>query len=139
MTKKNMLRKRNGFTLVELIVVIAILGILAAIIIPRIGGFRDSAERRAVQANHRILVAAAQMYYAETSAWPTQGSDLDDYFDTSKDGTDTGYDAFVADSDLNNGSHVVSGTGVVSDHKGGATEGTDLWTYTFDPAPTTTP
>lgn len=36
-------KRKGGFTLIELIVVIAILGILAAIAIPRFSGFRDKA------------------------------------------------------------------------------------------------
>jgi len=49
--KKN--SKKKGFTLIELIVVIAILGILALIAIPRLAGFSDKAR----QANDRELAS----------------------------------------------------------------------------------
>jgi type IV pilus assembly protein PilA len=39
--------KKKGFTLIELIVVIAILGVLAAIAIPRFSGFTDKAKKQA--------------------------------------------------------------------------------------------
>ena len=65
------IRKDNkGFTLVELVVVIAILAILAAIAIPRFGGFTAGAKEGAVEANHRTIVSAAQMYYANEKKWP---------------------------------------------------------------------
>ena len=41
------MNNRKGFTLIELIVVIAILGILALIAIPRFGGFTDRAKKQA--------------------------------------------------------------------------------------------
>ncbi len=67
-------KKRKGFTLIELIVVIAILGILMAIAIPRLGGFRDSANSRADEANERILRTAAEMHIADVGIADAAGT-----------------------------------------------------------------
>lgn len=59
------LNKEEGFTLVELLIVIAILGILIALAVPRMSGISDSARERAIEANKRTLVSAATMWYAQ--------------------------------------------------------------------------
>lgn len=58
---KKALKKKKGFTLIELIIVIAILGILAAIAVPRFAGTRETARAGADRANAKIIYDAATL------------------------------------------------------------------------------
>ena len=55
---------KKGFTMIELIFVIVILGILASVAIPRLAATREDAEISATIANLRTLLSDASAYYA---------------------------------------------------------------------------
>jgi len=63
--------RRKGFTLIELIIVVAILGILAMIAIPRITTSTASARTTACQTNQASLDTMIEMYYADTGGYPS--------------------------------------------------------------------
>lgn len=58
---RKLLSNSSGFTLVELMVVVVVLGILAGIAVQRMGDVRDRSERAAEEANLRLLLGAANL------------------------------------------------------------------------------
>lgn len=78
-------KDKKGFTLVELVVVIAILGVLAGIAVPKLGTSRKRAAITAHNANVRTLINAATMYIVDenvqedTWEW-TEDSDDWEYY-----------------------------------------------------------
>ncbi|WP_422443972.1 type IV pilin protein [Thermoanaerobacterium sp. DL9XJH110] len=79
---KRLHKEEKGFTLIELIVVVAVLGILATIAVPRVIGVKKDAEDSAEQANLAIIKNALERYYAENGEYPDELDDLvNDYID----------------------------------------------------------
>jgi type IV pilus assembly protein PilA len=76
MLKINQMSKENGFTLIELIIVIVILGILAAVGIPRFLNNKKEAWTNSCKANRATLDDAGERYHFENSAWPADQAAL---------------------------------------------------------------
>ena len=65
--------RQEGFTLIELMIVILIIAILVAIAVPVFLSARSSAQRRTCQANLRTIDGAMNTYNGQYDAYPPKG------------------------------------------------------------------
>jgi len=64
-------RAERGFTFIEIMVVVAILAILAALVVPRIMGRTDEAKRTAAKVQIRNIEGALQLYKLDNGVYPS--------------------------------------------------------------------
>ena len=69
-------RSTKGFTLVEIMIVVVIIGLLAAMAIPAFQKVRQSSQDKAVLNNARQLSAAADQYYLENGVSTVASANL---------------------------------------------------------------
>jgi general secretion pathway protein G len=69
-------RSMRGFTLVELLIVIVILGILAGIVVFAVGNMTSNAKSTGCAAEKTTLSTALEEYKAQTGSYPAAMSDL---------------------------------------------------------------
>ncbi len=69
-------RSQRGFTLIEIMVVIAILGILAALIVPKIMSRPDEARRVAAKQDIGTVMQALNLYRLDNGRYPSQDQGL---------------------------------------------------------------
>jgi prepilin-type N-terminal cleavage/methylation domain-containing protein len=64
-----MKRNNKGFTLIELMIVVAIIGILAAIAIPQFSSYRQRAQDSAAKSTLKNLATAQEDYYVQNETY----------------------------------------------------------------------
>lgn len=82
MIKNDTLQKRallntEGFTLIELMVVMVIIGLLAALVVPKFFGQVDKAMQKDAQVQIELLGQALDLYRLEKHKYPTTDQGLD--------------------------------------------------------------
>ncbi|MEM9417841.1 MAG: type II secretion system protein [Planctomycetota bacterium] len=83
----NSIRRARAFTLVEILIVVVILGVLAAIVIPQFADATRQSSKSVFVANLRHYTEAAQLYMFDTGEFPPDSSSgqlptgFDDYID----------------------------------------------------------
>lgn len=78
-------RVHKGFTLLELLVVLVVLGMLATIVTPQVMGMLSGAKSNAAALQIETLTTALHYYQLDTGAYPTQSQGLDALWQKPKD------------------------------------------------------
>ena len=74
---KTIHNKERGFTLIEVMVVVVILGILAAILVPKVMDRPDQARKTKARQDIRALEAALNLYKLDNFVYPTTDQGLE--------------------------------------------------------------
>ena len=74
----NLKKRKKGFTLIELMAVIAIIAILAAVLVPTVTGYINRSKKTAIVTQVRTVINAVEAYNATASEPITAGTLKDD-------------------------------------------------------------
>ncbi|MCX7703556.1 MAG: type II secretion system protein GspG [Planctomycetota bacterium] len=79
--------KKVGFTLVEMLLVVAIIGILIGILLPTVVGVTQESKEKKARGDIRTLISAIEQYYIKHNVYPsnTVGSQANDTGDPATD------------------------------------------------------
>ncbi|KAB2952746.1 prepilin-type N-terminal cleavage/methylation domain-containing protein [Heliorestis acidaminivorans] len=68
--RKKIFQNQQGFSLIELIVVVAVIGILIVVMIPKVGGAPDKAKLAGVKSDFLAIETAVRSHFLENSKLP---------------------------------------------------------------------
>lgn len=80
------MRRRKALTVLELLVVVLILGALAAIVLPRLVGASQSAKAKTCKTNIDTINQQIELYHLLTGSWPNNLKDVTENIDYFPDG-----------------------------------------------------
>lgn len=72
--RERVTKASSGFTLLELLVVVALIGILIGILLPAIAGVKIKAQVKKAETDVRSLAMACRAYHTEFGSWPIPAS-----------------------------------------------------------------
>ncbi|SFJ07267.1 competence type IV pilus major pilin ComGC [Thermoflavimicrobium dichotomicum] len=76
MKRKGKMENEQGFTLVEMLVVLFIIGLIIAIALPNLKSAGETARDRADEVNRKLISAQADNYYLEYGEYPSSVDEL---------------------------------------------------------------
>ncbi|MCL0089562.1 prepilin-type N-terminal cleavage/methylation domain-containing protein [Dehalococcoidia bacterium] len=137
---KKFIKGQRGFTLIEIIIVLAILAILAALLGPQLAGFLARGDRASYDADKRTLELSVMAYYTADPVvreWPIWGPDVGAPYDHDNDGNLFDHpsarnglidiDRLVAAGLLADDAAVRSADGHSHRHRHATSEGSYIW------------
>lgn len=81
MNQRILYGRKSGFTMVELLIVIVIIGIMSSMMMLSTGSATDKAEATKIVSDLRNIQSATVLYFADNETWPTKNdmSDVSSY------------------------------------------------------------
>ncbi|EOB3550470.1 prepilin-type N-terminal cleavage/methylation domain-containing protein [Vibrio vulnificus] len=76
MKQVNKAKKQQGFTLIELMIVVAIIGVLSAIAVPAYKNYVTKSEVASAVASLKSVITPAELYYQENGSFPANDTEL---------------------------------------------------------------
>ena len=135
-------RNRAGFTLVEVLIVVVIIGILAAVVVPQFSNASDNAMKSTLKSQLQTISSQLELYRVQNAgSYPTLGGDgasNDGWADMIDDGylKEKPYNPYVGLASIAAGDSTAMATAKASAASGWTTDNNGgIWAVGFNPTP----